>query len=254
MDLTECLIGLSRVRFDLAPRFRVSIGRYFALRLRPFVFRSSPIRLPLPLASVCSPISPPSKSFLVVCGSRRADHRISRVLFKMFEAKLTQAGLLKKVLEAMKDLVTETNFDCSSSGIALQAMDSSHVSLISLLLRSDGFDKFQCHRPLSLGLNLNSMSKVLRCAGNDDSLLLKAEEGSDTLHFTFESPKGDKFSNFELKLMDIQARLPLALSRQPAALDLTGRARRARLSAFPTPSTRPRSRCRRPSSSASAAT
>lgn len=91
----------------------------------------------------------------------------------MFEAKLTQASLLKKVLEAMKDLVTETNFECSSSGIALQAMDSSHVSLISLLLRSDGFDKFQCHRPLSLGLNLGSMSKILRCAGNDDSLVLK---------------------------------------------------------------------------------
>lgn len=91
----------------------------------------------------------------------------------MFEAKLAQASLLKKVLEAMKDLVTETNFDCSSSGIALQAMDSSHVSLISLLLRSDGFDKFQCHRPLSLGLNLGSMSKILRCAGNDDSLVLK---------------------------------------------------------------------------------
>jgi len=121
-----------------------------------------------------------------------------------FEAKLVQAGLFKKVLEAMKDLVTETNFDCSASGIALQAMDTSHVSLINLLLRADGFEKFQCHRPLSLGLNLAAMTKVLKCAGNDDSLVLKAEEASDVLKFTFESQKGDKVSNFELKLMDIQ--------------------------------------------------
>jgi len=122
----------------------------------------------------------------------------------MFQAKLAQASLLKKILEAMKDLVTDTNFDCSASGISLQAMDSSHVSLVSLLLRENGFESFRCDRPISLGLNLGSMSKILRCAGNDDSLTLKAEDGSDTLTFVFESQKGDKVSDFSLKLMDIQ--------------------------------------------------
>jgi len=39
----------------------------------------------------------------------------------------------------MKDLVTDANFDCSNTGITLQAMDSSHVSLVSLMLRRDGF-------------------------------------------------------------------------------------------------------------------
>ena len=33
--------------------------------------------------------------------------------------------MLKKLTEAMKDLVTEANFDCSSTGISLQAMVSS---------------------------------------------------------------------------------------------------------------------------------
>ena len=31
----------------------------------------------------------------------------------MFEARLVQGSLLKKILEAMKDLVTQANFDCS---------------------------------------------------------------------------------------------------------------------------------------------
>jgi len=44
----------------------------------------------------------------------------------MFEARLAQASLLKKILESLKDLVTDANFDCSATGIALQAMDSSH--------------------------------------------------------------------------------------------------------------------------------
>ena len=53
----------------------------------------------------------------------------------MFEARLIQGSLLKKVLESIKDLVTDANFDCSPTGFSLQAMDSSHVALVALTLR-----------------------------------------------------------------------------------------------------------------------
>ena len=35
---------------------------------------------------------------------------------------MTEGGMLKKITEAMKDLVTEANFDCTGTGISLQAM------------------------------------------------------------------------------------------------------------------------------------
>lgn len=73
---------------------------------------------------------------------------------KMFEARLVQGSILKKTLEAIKDLLTEATWDCSSTGMSLQAMDSSHVSLVSLLLRSDGFDTYRCDRNLSMGIKL----------------------------------------------------------------------------------------------------
>ena len=72
----------------------------------------------------------------------------------MFEARLVQGSLLKKVLEAIKELLNEAIFDCQSTGMTLQAMDSSHVSLVSLNLRSDGFDTYRCDRNLSMGINL----------------------------------------------------------------------------------------------------
>lgn len=106
----------------------------------------------------------------------------------MFEARLKQASLLKKILEAIKELVTDANFDCNSNGISLQAMDSSHVSLVAMLLRSDGFDHYRCDRNLALGINLNSMSKIIKCASNDDSVTLKAEDTGSALTFMFESP------------------------------------------------------------------
>jgi len=123
----------------------------------------------------------------------------------MFEAKVGQASLLKKILESLKDLVTDANFDCSPTGVALQAMDSSHVSLVSMLLTAEGFSEYRCDRGLQLGISLGSMAKILKCAGNDDTVNLKAKEGGDTIEFTFENPKQNKLSQFELKLLDIDA-------------------------------------------------
>lgn len=121
----------------------------------------------------------------------------------MFEARLVQGSLLKKVLEAVKDLLNEATWDCSSTGMSLQAMDSSHVSLVSLMLRSDGFDSFRCDKNLSMGINLTSMSKILRCAANDDAVTVKAADNADTVTFMFESQNGEKVSDYEMKLMDL---------------------------------------------------
>jgi proliferating cell nuclear antigen PCNA len=73
---------------------------------------------------------------------------------KMFEARLIEGSLLKKVMEAIKDLLNEASWDCSGNGMCLQAMDSSHVALVSLMLKSEGFENYRCDRNLSLGINL----------------------------------------------------------------------------------------------------
>ncbi|KDP46565.1 hypothetical protein JCGZ_08537 [Jatropha curcas] len=123
----------------------------------------------------------------------------------MLELRLVQGSLLKKVLDAIKELVKDANFDCSTTGFSLQAMDSSHVALVSLLLRAEGFEHYRCDRNLSMGMNLDNMAKMLKCSGNDDIITIKADDGSDSVTFMFESPTQDKISDFEMKLMDIDS-------------------------------------------------
>ena len=79
----------------------------------------------------------------------------------MFEARILQGSILKKVLESIKDLVTDANFECTTNGFALQAMDSSHVSLVALMLRSTGFDHYRCDRDVTMGMNLLNMVRGL---------------------------------------------------------------------------------------------
>lgn len=53
----------------------------------------------------------------------------------MFEARLLKSSILKKVLEAIKDLLTQATFDCDDNGIQLQVTyylcsDSSYTLIL----------------------------------------------------------------------------------------------------------------------------
>ena len=101
-------------------------------------------------------------------------------------------------------------------------MDNSHVALVSVELERAGFAKYRCDRPIPLGVNLGSLSKILKCAKDDDVCTLKAADEADTLSLTYEAKSlfislpvlssvsklnlyqdADRISDYELKLMDI---------------------------------------------------
>ncbi|KAL9005054.1 MAG: hypothetical protein Q9188_002161 [Gyalolechia gomerana] len=131
------------------------------------------------------------------------EDRVRQAMAKMLEARLEQAQLLKKVVDAIKDLVQDCNFDCNDSGIALQAMDNSHVALVSMMLKAESFSPFRCDRNIALGINLSSLMKVLRCAQNEDILTLKADDAPDVVNLVFETSESDRLSEYDIKLMDI---------------------------------------------------
>lgn len=122
----------------------------------------------------------------------------------MFEARMTEGGRLKRILDSFKDLVNEANFECSATGISLQAMDSSHVALVFVKLTQECFELYRCDRSINLGMNMVNLGKLLKCANNDDIITMKAEDDNlDKCTFMFETKDQDRISDFELKLMDI---------------------------------------------------
>jgi len=123
----------------------------------------------------------------------------------VLEAHLQQAMLLKKVVDAMKDLCKDVNFDCSERGLQVQSMDSSHVALVSLLLRESAFSDFKCDRATSLGMNVDSLGKILKMCGPNDSLKIRWQNDADTATFQCESTQEDRIADFDLKLMQIES-------------------------------------------------
>merc|ERR1712039_431391 len=83
--------------------------------------------------------------------------------------------------------------------------DSSHVALVSLLLRESAFADFKCDRPTSLGMNVDSLAKILKMCGPTDSLKVRWQGGADTVGFQCESGSDDRIADFDLKLMQIES-------------------------------------------------
>lgn len=129
----------------------------------------------------------------------------------MFRAKLADVTILKKIVESIKDIVNIVNIDASPTGLSFQAMDLSHVALVSLVLRQDGFQSYEAQRNIPLGIKLVNLHKILKCADNSDVVTLECEDDPQQLQIKFESQSQDKISKFCLNLMmqeDEQLQIP----------------------------------------------
>jgi proliferating cell nuclear antigen len=144
----------------------------------------------------------------------------------MFEAKLTEGVILKKIVDSIKDLVTDVNIDITPQGklllpfhiwtfplnailfyigISLQAMDSSHVALVSLNLSQDGFEHYRADTNMVLGVSIANLAKVMKLADNNDTITLQAEQDASHLKITFENPKNDRTTTFNLNLITLDS-------------------------------------------------
>ena len=146
--------------------------------------------------------------FLPFCNRKKVKKSLpASVKEAMLEAQFLQGNLLRKLIDSISGIVNEANFDCSPGGLSIQAMDSSHVALVHLLLRADGFGvgKYQCERNTVLGMNLQSLTKVLKILDGGDKLVLRHEEDSDSIALLSENADNSRRCEYLLKLMEIEA-------------------------------------------------
>jgi len=123
----------------------------------------------------------------------------------MFEARFANAILLKRILDAIKDLVQDVNLLCTEDGIELQAMDASHVALVNFTILAEACSVYQCTDTLTLGINVINLTKIIKCAESDDSVILALNKDDAKLDITFESKSGMRKHEFQMNLMDIDS-------------------------------------------------
>tara|TARA_X000000950_G_C13914702_1_gene660416 strand:+ start:4178 stop:4933 length:756 start_codon:yes stop_codon:yes gene_type:complete len=71
--------------------------------------------------------------------------------------------ILKDLVDICKDIVSEINLEIQNEGIIMQAMDMSHVSLISFFIHKEDFSLYNVDKEEVLSLSLKSLNMILKC-------------------------------------------------------------------------------------------
>lgn len=112
-----------------------------------------------------------------------------------------EASVFKKLVDCLKDILSQTELLFDETGFSVGSMDDSHIAYVEIFLDSDYFEKYRCEKPFSIGVNLDTFAKVLKSTSAGDTLTISYEEKHpDVITFSI-SPRN---SEFTIKLLDIE--------------------------------------------------
>jgi proliferating cell nuclear antigen len=133
------------------------------------------------------------------------------------EIKTVQSAAFRVLTEALKEILTDANFEIDSTGIKVMAMDSSHTVLVHLKLSADNFEHYHCESKKILGINMLNFFKLIKTMGNSDTLSLYLERDNESvLGIRIENSEKNTTTNYTLNLMDLHEE---NISIPPAVFD-----------------------------------
>jgi proliferating cell nuclear antigen len=137
----------------------------------------------------------------------RAPLRPKRVLgarMNCLEIRTVQAGAFKTLIEALKELLTDTCVEFDDSGMKVVALDMSHTVLVHLRLDASKFEFYQCDAPITIGVNMLNLHKLIKTINNHDTLTLFIDK-DDINHLGVRIENGEKNTRttYKLNLLDL---------------------------------------------------
>ena len=125
-------------------------------------------------------------------------------MVKILEISTVQATAFRILVEALKEILIDANFEFSKEGIRIMKMDSSNTVLVHLKLHSENFESYKCDQPLTLGINMFNLFKLIRTIGNDDTLTISYDDSKlGVLNIRIENGNKNQVTNYVLNLMEI---------------------------------------------------
>ena len=123
----------------------------------------------------------------------------------VFEFRTVQSGAFRVLIEALKEILTDANFQIDNTGIKLMAMDPTHTILVHLKLHAGQFEYYKCLKTMIIGLNMLNLFKLIKTMNNNDYLSFFIDKNNN-------NKLGIKINNcdkkvetlYYLNLMDLQ--------------------------------------------------
>ena len=82
------------------------------------------------------------------------------------ELKTVQAVPFKVLIEALKDLLTDTCIEFDETGMKILAMDTTHTVMVHLKLEAGKFEHYYCEGRINVGVNMLNLHKLIKTINN----------------------------------------------------------------------------------------
>lgn len=118
--------------------------------------------------------------------------------------RTVQSSAIRVLIEALKEILTDTNLEFDSENIKVIAMDPSHTVLVHLLLNSCKFERYYCPNKLLIGINTINLFKLIKALQNNDILTLFIEKNNtNQLGIRMENGEANQITQYKMNLMDL---------------------------------------------------
>ena len=118
--------------------------------------------------------------------------------------RTVQSSAIRVLIEALKEILTDTNLEFDSENIKVIAMDPSHTVLVHLLLNSNKFERYYCPNKLLIGINTINLFKLIKALQNNDILTLFIEKNNtNQLGIRMENGEANQITQYKMNLMDL---------------------------------------------------
>lgn len=100
-----------------------------------------------------------------------------------FKAKTVEAYTIKSLSEVLQNILTDVCFSFDKDGIKLLTVDNKDPPHLLVHLQMEGktFDEYYCPKPLSVGINLQHLYKMLKSIKKKDSIILFINKNTPAL-------------------------------------------------------------------------
>ena len=122
----------------------------------------------------------------------------------ILEVRTVQSGAFKTLIEASKELLSDTCIEFDDTGMKIVSMDTSHIVLVHLKLDANKFEYYYCRSRLVIGLNMINFHRLIKTLNSSDTLTLFVDEiDYNQLGIRLENVDKNTRTTFKLNLLDL---------------------------------------------------
>jgi len=123
---------------------------------------------------------------------------------KLLELKTVQSSTFKQVIDALKEILMDVNFEFDETGLKIMAMDTSHIVLIFAKMDHDKFEEYYCPKKIFVGINMLKFHMIIKTISNNDILSIFIDKDDpNKLGIQIDNSEKNYKTTYKLSMLDI---------------------------------------------------